>query len=97
MLKYFFNLILTDATTAHFILFFSKVIGVKESSFTEAITHRLIVANNEKVYSPLTEEQSVYARDALSKAVYGRLFDWLVKQLNKSLTNKVSSVCRSFV
>jgi len=66
----------------------SKVIGVKESSFTEAITHRLIVANNEKVYSPLTEEQSVYARDALSKAVYGRLFDWLVKQLNKSLTNK---------
>lgn len=40
--------------------------------------------------SPLTPEQATYGRDAMAKAVYERLFNWLVKRLNSSLENKVS-------
>ncbi|KFO23731.1 Myosin-Ih [Fukomys damarensis] len=41
-----------------------------------------------KVVCPLTLELSVYARDAMAKAVYGRTFTWLVNKINSSLVNK---------
>ena len=54
-----------------------------------ALTHRSIETMKEKFMSPLTVEQAAYARDAFSKAVYERMFSWLVERLNSSLENKV--------
>lgn len=56
-----------------------------------ALTHRTIEANREKMCSPLNRDQAMYARDALSKAIYGRMFDWLVNKINGSLDLKVHS------
>jgi len=40
------------------------------------------------VSSPLTCEQAAYARDALAKGVYNRLFVWIVQHVNASLSRK---------
>uniref|UniRef100_A0AAY4EPI8 Myosin Ic, paralog b n=1 Tax=Denticeps clupeoides TaxID=299321 RepID=A0AAY4EPI8_9TELE len=42
-----------------------------------------------RLMSPLNQEQAGAARDALSKAVYGRTFTWLVNKINASLAFKV--------
>lgn len=46
-----------------------------------------------QLMSPLNQEQAVAARDALSKAVYGRTFTWLVNKINDSLAFKVRLQC----
>lgn len=39
--------------------------------------------------SPLNIEQALYARDALGKGIYDRLFTWIVKKINSSLAKRV--------
>jgi myosin I len=51
----------------------------------DALTHRTIEARGDVVTSPLTVDQAQFAREALSKAIYDRLFTWLVTRLNESL------------
>ncbi|XP_051691830.2 unconventional myosin-Ih isoform X1 [Oryctolagus cuniculus] len=72
----------------HEIKWIAKLLGVYPSVLLEALTHRKIEAKTEEVICPLSPELSVYARDAMAKAVYGRTFTWLVSKINSSLVNK---------
>ncbi|CAG6007766.1 unnamed protein product [Menidia menidia] len=68
------------------IKYLSRLLGVNGAVLTEALTHKKIIAKGEELMSPLNLEQASSARDALSKAVYGRTFTWLVNKINASLT-----------
>uniref|UniRef100_A0A8C6QKD3 Myosin 1H n=1 Tax=Nannospalax galili TaxID=1026970 RepID=A0A8C6QKD3_NANGA len=72
----------------HEIKWIAKLLGVCPAILLEALTHRKIEAKTEEVICPLPVELSVYARDAMAKAVYGRTFTWLVNKINSSLVNK---------
>ncbi|XP_014240343.1 myosin-IB isoform X2 [Cimex lectularius] len=63
----------------------AKLLGCPEDKLKEALTQKTILAKGESVTSPLDRETAVYARDALAKAIYDRLFSWMVMRFNEAL------------
>jgi len=45
----------------------------------------------EVITNPLKQEEAENARDALSKHVYAKLFNWLVKRVNQSISKKMNA------
>uniref|UniRef100_A0A667Z2E5 Myosin Ic, paralog b n=2 Tax=Myripristis murdjan TaxID=586833 RepID=A0A667Z2E5_9TELE len=82
-----FHFFVRDETRIHVdvLVVLFQLLGVNGTVLTEALTHKKIIAKGEELMSPLNLEQASSARDALSKAVYGRTFTWLVNKINASL------------
>lgn len=68
----------------------SQLLGVQENDLLDALTSNSVVTRGETITRNNTVAEACGACDAMAKGLYGRLFDWMVNQINSLL-----SFCRS--
>ncbi|KAK4136603.1 myosin-1 [Trichocladium antarcticum] len=66
--------------------FLAYLLEVDPAALVDAITIRILTPRNgEVIQSPANVSQATATRDALAKAIYNNLFDWIVERINQSL------------
>lgn len=63
----------------------SVILGVDPAKLEAGLCKPRIKAGNEYVQTHLNVEKASYSREALSKALYHRLFLWIVRKINQQL------------
>ncbi|KAF8930467.1 Myosin type-2 heavy chain 1 [Dissophora ornata] len=76
----------------------SRVLGVPLTEFKKWLVKKQITTRSEKIVSSLKPDQSLIIRDSVAKYIYSSLFDWLVNNINSSLSSEaVASKIHSFI
>ncbi|KAG0070757.1 Myosin type-2 heavy chain 1, partial [Podila epicladia] len=76
----------------------SKVLGIPLSEFKKWLVKKQITTRSEKIVSNLKPDQALIVRDSVAKYIYSSLFDWLVNNINASLSSEaVASKIHSFI
>uniref|UniRef100_A0A8C4DJN0 Myosin VIIBb n=1 Tax=Dicentrarchus labrax TaxID=13489 RepID=A0A8C4DJN0_DICLA len=68
---------------------------VHKSTLASSLTHRSFMTNRERVTKPLSCEQASDCRDAFVKAIYNKLFIWIVGKINSVIYKRMTKSTKS--
>ena len=66
----------------------NSLLRVDPTELAKALTQRHVINPGDELDIPYNITQATAVRDALAKAIYDKLFNWIVKKLNESLAVK---------
>ncbi|XP_054476726.1 unconventional myosin-Va isoform X2 [Anoplopoma fimbria] len=73
----------------HHLTAFCELVGVTYQDMSQWLCHRKLKTATETYIKTLPRLQATNARDALSKHIYAKLFNWIVEHVNKALITNI--------
>lgn len=64
----------------------AKLLQVDPDGLIDSLIKNTVVTRGESIVKKHTVQEAETTRDAMAKAIYGRLFDWIVNQINRLLS-----------